>query len=509
MMTNYNSSCVNVCDISNLYLSQDILKHRIDYWEKNIDDELTKNKLKQLKQIVSINSSDTSNVFNDETENELISAINFDAFFNHNYRAFVNALSAFFEDDKYSTIILSDFKLDSSSKEWQKVATLIFTISYLYRKKAIWNTLGFGCRNFNMIDYPTTLNRLILNYLYMSKCGQILHYYNNNRNDIPFEYDVSLKDIVDKFRFINFLTIDTKLNRRQISNKYNKTINIDSCDLIIERLADMCSRTPKSVNINPYGYDSEDELWRRPLYFVNGVKLKHTAASNIELKAYFKDCLDNNKAEKVKFSITDEGIVLIRDIVANFEFYSARYCRNDIAKPLHQAKNKDEINSIIQPVYNAIVLCCERHYIFMKQYMNKYNIDKNAYLRKYFHPRTRPYFDAQSEVEKKLSKNSFRPQLHIVRVIYNHIKYFNEIKNIFANSQTKNNTEMCKCLTHWIEKYLSLYQINFYKILNSTVCNSDNNVYDNLFKLLEEQNKEYQKSNEPKNIDINNRNYRN
>lgn len=270
---------------------------------------------------------------------------------------------------------------------------------------------------------------------------------------------------------------------------------------MLKRLADMCARNPGAYHASAYGYNSEDdELWRRPLYFVGGLKLNHTATSDKEFEQSFKQYLDNDEAEQIKFSITDEGVILIRDIVANFEFYSARYCESTLVKPLHQVISEEEIDLLIQPVYNAIELCCERHAIFMNEYMGQYKVDKNSYLKKGFHPRTNPRFDKSNT----LTTNSFRPQLHMVRVIYAHVAYFNEVKKLISNSELLEKSQMCECLSRWISNYLKLYKDNFYNYLKGTVCNSDNNVYDDLEKLLGEQLQHYGISGDQKNINIGN-----
>lgn len=269
--------------------------------------------------------------------------------------------------------------------------------------------------------------------------------------------------------------------------------------MIVERLADMCARNPGSRYTRAYGYNSEDdELWRRPLYFVGGVKLSHTAASDEELKTYFENCLTKNNANKLLFSITDEGFILIHDIVASFEFYSARYCKNTLEKPLHQAMSVAEINVLIQSVYNAIDLCCERHSLFMNQYMAQYKLSVNDYLKQTFHPRTKPRFNEHD----KMLRSSFRPQLHIVRVIYLHIAYFNAIKELISFSLLPEKNELCECLSGWIKQYLDLYERNFYELLDSIICKSDNNVFRDLKRLLEEQMKHYGINGDYKNINI-------
>ncbi len=103
---------------------------------------------------------------------------------------------------------------------------------------------------------------------------------------------------------------------------------------------------------------------------------------------------------------------------------------------------------------------------------------------------------------KNLIAESFRPQLHIVRVIYNHIAYLNEVKNLFA----KNNMgSMCKDITEYIGNYLNLYKETFFSVLENTVGEYNNFVYKDLELLYMYQIKLYEEgSNE--NVDITRKN---
>lgn len=507
MGINYDSYYINVCDISNLYLSQDILKNRIAFWTKYVKDYETINKLKQLEKIETIHAKPSLQEYDEYDDYEDIfevhSSIDLDAFFNHNYRALSNVLSEFLEDKRYTKIFLQDFDLSAHSKNWQKVATLVFEISLLYKNGKVWNKMGFGCEDFSLLDFPTTLNRLILNYLYIARRGQILYSYKDNWANLPCDEKVSLRDIISLFEKVKFVPIEKKYNERQIYIKYESEDPLLTRCLIIERLADMCARNIKADNSYAHGYDTDaDELWRRPLYFVNGVKMNHTAATDVELYRYFKESLNKGKDDQIFFSITDEGFVLIHDIVANFEFYSARYCKSTETHPLHQAISKNEIDTLITPVYNAVKLCCKRHSFFMDQYMKEYSINKDKYLNQFFHPRTNPRFEDQIKGEKRLSNFSFRPQLHIVRVIYAHVDYFDKVKEILSKSDIVERDIMCQCLTDWIGKYLNLYKRYFFNLLTLTDCRSDNNVYLKLKKLFQEQKKQYEDSGDKKNICI-------
>ena len=499
MNIHYNNNCINVCDISNLYLSQKILLHRIDYWckQKNIDPK-TKNNLSQIGKISNIHTDDSSIFFdNTNSENNTNNRINLDALFNHNYRAFANAMSELFEDETYYQYMYDDLSNESTIQNWQKVSTIIFCLSLLYRKKQIWNAMGFGCSSFETIDFPTTLNRLLLNCLFYSRYGQYLNDIANSHKNLPINDYLTLNDLVYKFSKSKFIKSSVRKNEKQNIEKYNNANN-NTLDMVIERLADMCARNPASIDSK--GYDSDDdELWRRPLFFIGGVLLNHTAITKNELYEHFKERLNENEGNQIKFLITDEGMVLIHDIIANFEFYSARYCKDSLYKPLHHIQTKKEVTALIKPVYNAIKKCISRHRIYMDDYMANYHININDYLSESFHPRTNPRFK-NNENDDCIEFDSFRPQLHIVRVIYSHIAYFNDVKKLIFESSLQDRDEICVEITQWIKKYLLLYRWNYYELFDNTICFRDNNVFKDLIVLTKKQQKHYKT--DMKNIDI-------
>lgn len=503
MDSNLDQENVIVCDISNLYSSEEVLYHRISYWKQQGDKSIIEkfNRIEEISKIREINTS--FNIDDNEDDFNIKNSINLDAFFNHNYRAYSNILSILLDKIEYYNLIIHDFCSNSLSKDWQKVATLIFLISYVYRKERIWNSMGFGCNDFDTSDYPTTLNRLILNYLYLAKRGNGIK--NDVRCNIEFIPDseyVSLKNLIEMFEKAIFIPKKINESEKDVIKKFN--IKGSSKELVIERLSEMCARNPSSICSRVSGYDSdEDELWRRPLYFIGGLKLKHVASSSNEIKRSFEKYIKDNESDKILFSITDEGYVLINDIVPTFEFYSARYCDNNLAKPLHHALNVNEINSIVSSVHNAVEGCCELNLKFKKQYCLAYKIvDINEYLYKYFHPRTNPHYTKKYNHTLSFKTQSFRPQLHIVRVIYNHISYLNKVKEYFYISNNENKNEMCESITSWILSYLNLYEKYFHKMLNNTICKFDNNVYNDLCKLVKEQQKHYGDKGDYKNINI-------
>lgn len=506
MDTSYDMSHVMTVDISNLYSSQSILSHRISYWLDHMDDQKTIEKFTQIKKLISVQGSNSAIYDESMSDYDPKSLINLEELVNHNYRAFSNVLSALLEDPDYNNILMRDYQ-SPSTENWQKVASLVFSLSLLYRNKSVWTHMGFGCNNFSLVDYPSTLNRLILNYLYAAKQGQNLRKYSADRPDILTNASVPMTDLLDTFSKVKFMPVETKLTEKDLDEKYRISA-LETADLVLERLANMCARMPSS-STDSYGYDADDdELWRRPLYFTGGLKLNHTAANHKELQDHFKKCLEENTANQITFSITDEGFTLISDIVAEFEFYSARYCRINSPnsplpspKPLHQAVSAQDIDILIKPVYEAVKRCCKRNLVLKDQYMEQYQVSLDKYLTQYFHPRTKPRVNRGASHER-LGEKSFRPQLHIVRVIYAHIWYFSKVKDFFAESELPQKITMCMHLTQWITDYLVLYDTYFRELLKDTICKADNNVYSDLIKLKEQQMKQYGSDGGGKNISI-------
>lgn len=501
----YDASCVCTCDISNIYSSQDILAHRISYWSKHTEDQDTIEKFSQIEKLISIQSCGSPTGESIDAPDYIPKAsINLDAFVNHNYRALTNALSALLDNPKYTMLLMSDYNSETTER-WQKVATLVFSLSLLYRTKTIWSSMGFGCTDYDLADFPTTLNRLVLNYLYSAKQGQNLCQYALNYPNISTNPNVPLAKIVASLSKVRFLPSDVKRADDELIKEYKSAVN-ETKDLIFKRVADMCARTPGSSTA-AFGYDAEDdELWRRPLYFTGGLALEHTAASHEELSEHFRKSIEKTSVKQITLSITDEGFMLINDIVATFEFYSARYCDISVAKPLHQATSESELDSLIQPVYEAVQRCCKRTIFFKDQYLEQYHSDLNQFLRQSFHPRTKPRLIMKDERHKKLDRTSFRPQIHIVRVIYAHIGYLNMVKKSFSN--LKESTAMCERLTKWIADYLLLYETYFYHLLKDSTYSSDNYVYNALHTLTNLQLKQYAPGGNGHNIDISVATYR-
>ncbi len=93
----------------------------------------------------------------------------------------------------------------------------------------------------------------------------------------------------------------------------------------------------------------------------------------------------------------------------------------------------------------------------MKEYMNKYGISKDEYIEEKFHPRTK-WGSAQ---------------LHIERIIFSHISYFNKCRLYFIES--KKQYEFNDIFLRYIEKYLELYSDNVIKMSDRRI-----NIYNDL-----------------------------
>lgn len=500
----FDNSCTITCDISELYPSEEILEHRIKYWLSNDSiTESVRNRLNSLDRIKIIMGKASDNEQDEEAYYLPKQSIDLDGLFNHNFRACANMLSEFLDDVKCSKFIIPVFESNDYSYA-QKTSALIFAISFIYRKLEIWSKLGFRCKGCNSSVYPTTLFRVILTQLYVSKIRSTI-------SDSSFAYSgemrmndfVSISEIIDTLSRVSFIPILDNYSQEEIDDEYNNVSMEEKRKNICSMLAKMCTTGRTMVEPLSRGYVDDNELWRRPIYFIGGIKTLHTAASYNELYQQFQ----NDNTNNIKFSITDEGCVIVSDFVASFEFYSARYCESNLAKPLYLADNEYELTGIINPVLNAVRLCCKRQITFMNNYISSYvegdisNAEKNRYLKEMFHPRTNPRF--RDDEEKNLVPESFRPQLHIVRVIYNHILYLNEIKRFF--SLDKNRIALCQKLTNYIGEYLDLYKKYFYDVLKSTIGSYNNSVYDDLMRLFQHQQKLY-KENKLHNIDINRKN---
>ncbi len=183
----------------------------------------------------------------------------------------------------------------------------------------------------------------------------------------------------------------------------------------------------------------EGEIWRRPIYYSKYALDNEIDIENKLYKQYEK--YKNNEDYKfTEFKICACGETYINGIVPHFEFYSVRI--NEEHQDLYCIEKLDELVEILNNVYTKLSACCKKQLEFYNEYVEKYKIDKHKYLGLPFHPRTR-------------SKN---PQLHIERVIFSHIAYFNNYRLYLLKKRKLNKySDFNDTLIDYIGKYLGLY----------------------------------------------------
>lgn len=192
----------------------------------------------------------------------------------------------------------------------------------------------------------------------------------------------------------------------------------------------------------------EGEIWRRPIYYS---KYALNNEIDIENKLYkqYEKYKNNEDYKYTEFKICDCGETYINGIVPHFEFYSVRI--NEEHQDLYCIEKLGELIEILNNVYQKLKACCIKQLEFYNEYVEKYKIDKHKYLELPFHPRTR-------------SKN---PQLHIERVIFSHIAYFNNYRHYLVKKRKpKNYNEFNDKLIEYIGKYLGLYNQYVSRISN-------------------------------------------
>lgn len=191
----------------------------------------------------------------------------------------------------------------------------------------------------------------------------------------------------------------------------------------------------------------EGEIWRRPIYYS---KYALNNEIDIENKLYsqYEKYQNNEEYNYVEFKICDCGETYINAIVPHFEFYSVRI--NENYQNLYLIEKADDLKMILRNVFEKIKVCCKKQIEFAEDYIIKYNLNKSSYLTLPFHPRTR-------------LKN---PQLHIERVIFSHIEYFNKYRMYIISKKINNYNEFNDVLLEVISKYLKLYDKYVSKISN-------------------------------------------
>lgn len=437
---------VNFLDISNLYSSTKLLKHKAIFLTKHLDDFIPSK----------YNRTEVSDFLNAliQIPEKVLDEICLPDLFNHNIRACANILERAMQHSSHIIPKKSDI---SKMSDKCNSAIWIHNICSVLNENEIWSNMGYNTTDSSIVHYPTTLSRLILTYLYNQR-----REFRNGTSGFETT-EVSFKEIIEMFEKLPFSSFPN--NHRNIPEETERNYSKESSrNKIISALSYMLKRNTASDGINP---KNEMELWRRPIYFTkNAFSLTDKSGyDNVqnELSQQIKR-FDQPDASITDFCITDEGYTFIEKIATNFEFYSVRY-NGKYARPLCYLTDINMMDKIINNVYLQVKKCIQNHDWFMEYYIKKYGKsqnnpnsleyknDLNQYFSQMFHPRT----------------EGNKPQLHIVRTIYDHIYYLNDYRDYLIETNHVQLNELNKCLVKWIGKYLDLYGSNLYELLNNTV----------------------------------------
>ncbi len=433
---------IDFLDVSCLYPPANVLKYKSGVFLNNLD-EYVPNTAKSYNRI-----KDYLTEIN-QMSDELFSEIKVSELFNQNIRACANIFDQVISSSSYEKHIKVSKNLSVSAKS----AIWIHIICKILKDNKVWDNLGYNSNSLDDTTHPTTLSRMILTLLSNYKQG----FY--EKIDNFDSCDVSFKDIVQTFENFPFCDIRNKSEwnesiQEAIVKKCSKN---DTRERIIETIAKMLQRNElKDKNNNSV----EDlELWRRPIFYT---KNSFSIIDINTTKNYLRNQINNFNNPNypiTRFCITDEGSTFVEKIATHFEFASIRFNDNN-AVPLCCINDEILLDSLISTVYNEVKNCVKKQ-VWLVGYFGGTTIKgKNVYLKKNFHPRT----------------ESNKPQLHIVRMIYDHINYLNSYREIL-DSEGKARSSLDICLTKWIGKYLQLYNYHLFDLLKDTVGKNNNNVW--------------------------------
>ncbi len=241
------------------------------------------------------------------------------------------------------------------------------------------------------------------------------------------------------------LTKKTSLSRLIITYLDTKNISVSITELfdVFDRVFDsqyICKIIGQMMT------RVEGEIWRRPIYYSKNAIDNEIDIQN-KLYRQYEKYQNKQEYKYVEFKICDCGRTYINAIVPHFEFYSVRI--NEEHQNLYCIEELNELQVILKDVYEKIEICCRKQIEFAEDYIKKYEIDKTEYLDLPFHPRTR----------------LGNPQLHIERVIFSHIAYFNKYRMyLISKRQPEKYDKFNEVLLSTISAYLNLYNKYVLKI---------------------------------------------
>lgn len=433
---------VEFLDISNLYLPSNILKHKAKILVKNID-EYVPDTVENRNSIVSFLNEIL------RIPDEIFLDIKFAELLNHNIRACINMMEQIIKSSTYTKYFSDNYFINRMNNRC-KSSVWIHIICTVLKANNVWDNLGYNLSNSNKYNNPTTMSRLILTYLSNRRLGCI-------HNEPGFTtLDVSLKDIIksiEKIPFGRFNKFDDWENNicPILENTYTESGNHED---IIDIILKMLQRNNSTEEI---------ELWRRPIYHThNSFSLSNISTARENLLEQIKH-FDKRNLRITSFCITDEGYTFIEKIATHFEFYSIRYNRF-VKEPICCVLEDGKLNNFIEKVYNQVEICTKKQIWLMNFYMKKHGVLENYYLKEWFHPRT----------------DGFKPQLHIVRTIYDHIGYLNDYREYLYEAYKDDSSifvPLNYSLVKWIGKYLELYRKYLFDKLKNTIEQYNNEIW--------------------------------
>ena len=447
---------IKYLDISNLYSPIKLLKHKA-LTLQNILNEVIPLESQQvhLKDFLVAILSVPDKTLEDIGLSEL---------FNHNIRACANILE---QAMSYSSTIIPE-EIDAKALP-DKCNSMIWThcICAVLQTKHIWKNLGFNESSREVEYYPAALSRLILTYMYNRRRGYKCKISGYDSVEVLF---TDLIYIFEKMPFVK--SPKSNLGHRAIQAEAERDYSIPHArEKIIKVLSDMLKRNSTFDSINS---NDELELWRRPIYYTRNVFPLVDENGNDNVERELNDqlgYLEEGKNKVTSFCITDEGYTFIERIVTNFEFFSVRF-NGSYSIPLCFVRDDARLDNLINNVFIQVEHCVRDHLWLMNYYIKRYGIshndpndsnykdDINQYLLQEFHPRT----------------EHFKPQLHDVRTIFDHIYRLNDYRDYLISNQPNEYKKLNKTLVTWIGEYLELYRKNMFDLLDGSV-GSFNDIY--------------------------------
>ena len=323
---------VKKIEVSKIYDYKSIVQKRIDHFSAKLktdcifgdDADLLQNQMDQIEDLLDL---DFVKKYSD--------------MWNYNYRSCGNVFGLMVNnyplEMKTCRELLkkkNDGYNDEKSCYYGASSVFLYVVCDILADNGIWGPQYLDLTNHknNTYKYPTSLSRLILNYL----C--------NNTED-----STSVEDIFNSFDKV-------------FDYKY-----------ICKILGQMLKR-------------ARDELWRRPIYYAKNAFINESSITNKFINQYdlYKKGLTNNLVE---ISICEGGRTFVEKIAPHFEFYSTRL--NSSGRPLYCINSMEELEKTIEIVYEQIKTCCRKQDEFRTQYMKQYNISNKEYLMCIFHSRTK------------------------------------------------------------------------------------------------------------------------